>query len=706
MKKQLHGTFTRGIPALLLTLPLAFLAQCGGQPAVEVPPPPETKVVEVTDVLHGVEIVDPYRWLEDQESPETRAWIDAQNEYTDKIMEQLPGREELKERITRLMQVDQISTPFERNGRFFYSRRNADQDLYVYYWRDGLDGEEHVLLDPHPMSEDHTVSVGLQDVTPDGKLVAYSIRRGGVDEVEVRFRDVDTGEDLPDTLATARYYGVSVPPDKSGIYYTRRDPEGPRLYYRAMGSAPESEKLIFGEGVEPRYFVGGGVTDDGRWLLININYGWNKSDVFLKDLARDGEIVRVVQGKDALFNVFYEDGKLYIRTNYEAPNWRLFVADPAKPGIEEWRELIPERESAVLQGVSTAGGKLFARYLENVQSRIVSFDTEGNELGEIKFDTIGTVGGFSGSWDSDIAFFSFSSFHIPRTIYRYSVSTGEREVWAKIDVPFDSEKYETKQVRYKSKDGTEVPMFIVSAKNIELNGDNPVFLTAYGGFNASLTPGFSARAAVWLESGGVYAVPNLRGGGEFGEKWHRAGMLENKQNVFDDFIAAAEYLIDNKYTRPEKLAIRGGSNGGLLVTAVMTQRPDLYGAVICTYPLIDMLRYHKFLVGSTWVTEYGSADDPEQFKYIYDYSPYQHVKKGEKYPAVLFITGDGDTRVAPLHARKMTALMQASTASGKPVMLRYHTKAGHSGGQPLSEQIDNMTETMQFLFWQLGMNTN
>jgi prolyl oligopeptidase len=686
----------------LLTLPLTVLNQC--RQAEQIPPPPETKAVPVTDNVHGVEMVDPYRWLEDQESPETRSWIDAQNAYTDAIMSRLPGRDALRQRITELMKVDEMSTPYERNGRFFYGRREADQELEVLYWREGLDGEEKVLVDPHPMSDDHTVSVDLEDVTPDGKLALYSVRRGGVDEVEVRFLDIDRGELLPDQLPAALYYGVSILPDKGGYYYTRRDPEGPRLYYRAMGSEPESEKLIFGDEVESQYFVRGEVTDDGRWLLMDIQYGWNKSDVFIKNLAADGDIVPVVAGEEAYFDAFYEDGRLYFHTNWNAPNWRLMAADPARPSPENWQEVIPENADAVLEGVTAAGGKLFAKYLENVQSRITIFDVEGKALGDIDFDQIGTVGFLVGAWESDVAFYSFQSFHIPRTLYSYSVSTGESDVWAKIDVPFESDGYEVEQVWYDSKDGTKVPMFITHAKGLELDGSHPTFLTAYGGFNVNLTPEFSARVAVWLESGGVYAVPNLRGGGEFGEAWHRAGMLENKQNVFDDFIAAAEYLIAEGYTTTEKLAIRGGSNGGLLVTAVMTQRPDLYGAVVCTYPLIDMVRYHKFLVGSTWTPEYGSADDPDQFPFIHAYSPYQHVVEGTDYPATLFITGDGDTRVAPLHARKMTALMQAASGSDEPIILRYHTKAGHSGGQPVSEQIDNLTETMQFLYWRLGVN--
>jgi prolyl oligopeptidase len=703
MAKERNGFPVRLLMLLLFSVSLILLVHCG-QPAVEVPPPPETKVNVVTEEIHGVEVTDPYRWLEDQESPETRAWIDAQNKYTDSILKQIPGREGIQALVEKMMKVDEISIPFEKSGRFFYSKRAADQDLDITYWREGLEGEEKVLIDPHPMSADHTTSAFLMDVSQDGKLALYGVRLGGVDEFEVRFLDVDTGEHLPDTLPTARYYGVSLMPDKSGYYYTRRNPEGPRLYYRAMGSTPEGEALIFGEGVDPRNFVYGGVTDDAHYLIMAIGYGWNRSDVFIKDLTkRNAKIETVVQGIEANFQPIYEGGKLYMLTNFEAPNWKLMLIDPAKLDMKQWTELIPQRENAVLESVTAAGGKLFGTYLENVQSRIVIFDTAGLEQGEIKFDSIGSVTSMIGKWESDTAFYGFSSFHMPFTIYRYTVSTGESQVWAKIEVPIDSSKYEVKQVWYDSKDGTKVPMFIVNAKGIKLDGENPVYLTGYGGFGVSFSPYFSTRAAVWLELGGVYAVANLRGGGEFGEKWHKAGMLGNKQNVFDDFIAAAEYLIKEGYTKPAKLAIEGASNGGLLVMAMATQRPDLYGAIICGYPLIDMVRYHMFLVGSTWIAEYGSSEDPEQFKYIFEYSPYHHVRKGEEYPAILFITGDGDTRVAPLHARKMTALLQAATGSKKPIMLRYHTKAGHSGGQPVSEQITNTTETMLFLTWQLGM---
>ena len=427
-----------------------------------------------------------------------------------------------------------------------------------------------------------------------------------------------------------------------------------------------------------------------------------QTELYYKDVENDGPVETIVNDIDARFFPNIAGDHMLIQTNWEAPRERIFLAPLADPMPENWKEIIPERE-AVIQGVSPVGGKLFINYLEDVKSRVEIFDLEGKSLGEISFPAIGSVSGMAGRWEDDEAFFAFSSFHIPTTIYRYQVSTGEKTVWNQLDVPIDADDIEVGQVWYTTKDGTRIPMFLVHRKGVEPDGQNPVLLTGYGGFNVSRAPGFSSTAVYGVEQGMIYALPNLRGGGEFGEEWHRAGMFENKQNVFDDFIAAAEWLIDNGYTNPSKLAIYGGSNGGLLVGAAMTQRPDLFQAVVCTYPLLDMVRYHKFLVARFWVSEYGSADEPEQFEYIYKYSPYHNVKPGTDYPATLFITGDSDTRVAPLHARKMAALVQEATGSERPVLLKYDTKSGHSGGTPVSRQIEDSADTFGFLMWQLGM---
>jgi prolyl oligopeptidase len=666
--------------------------------------PPKTRTDNVRDTLHGVEIIDPYRWLEDQESPETRAWIDVQNEYSHSFIDTLSGREKLNKRITELMKIDRISMPFERNGRYFLFKRSADQDLYIIYMREGLDGEDQVLIDPHPMSPDHTTSVNLLDVSKDGTVMAYGVREGGEDEVTVKLFDVDKRTNLEDGLPKGRYFGVSIMPDKSGLYYSRHKEEGSRIYYHAMGTDPSTDVELFGEGYGPDKGISAGVSEDGHYLIIVVWHGssGDKTEVYMQDLIKKGPIVPIVNDIDARFSPAIGGDKLFIQTNWEAPNGRILVASMKKPGRKDWREIIPESD-AVIRGFSLASGKLCVNYLENVVSKVKVFKPDGKFVREISFPTLGTVGGVSGQWERDEAFFSFTSFHVPTTIYRYEVSKGKQEAWYQLDVPVNTDIFEVKQVWYESKDGTKVPMFIVHAKGIKLDGSNPTFMTGYGGFNLSLTPYFSTTAVLWVENGGVFAQPNLRGGGEFGEEWHKAGMLENKQNVFDDFIAAAEWLIENGYTNPSKLAIAGGSNGGLLVGAALAQQPELFQTVVCTYPLLDMIRYHKFMVARFWVSEYGSSEDPDQFKYIHAYSPYHNVKPDTEYPSVLFITGDSDTRVAPLHARKMTALLQSATASDKPVLLLYDTKAGHSGGRPLSKQIEDATDEMSFLFWQLGM---
>jgi prolyl oligopeptidase len=683
---------------------MALAALTAAPIAAQVPEPPPTRVGSVVDTLHGVVIPDPYRWLEDQDAPETRAWIDAQNAYTDSLLGKVPGRERIAERLTELLKVDAIGTPVAREGRYFFSKRLADQDLYVIYMREGIDGEDQVLIDPHEWSEDHTISANMYGVSRDGRILVYGVRQGGEDEVEVHFRDVETGEDLPDQLPKGRYFGISLEPDNDGFYYTRYTMAGSRVYHHDMGSDMEGDELIFGEGYGPDKIIGSGLSEDGRYLGIAVQHGsaGDQTELYYKDLEKGGPVQTIVNDVEARFSTDLAGEYLVIETDWEAPNGRVLVAHRDDPAIENWKEIIPESEG-VIQNVSLAGGKIFVNYLQDVKSRVEIFDIEGNSLGEISFPTIGSVGGISGRWDSDEAFFSYSSFHIPTTIYRYEVSSGERSEWASLDVPIDAESIEVKQVWYTSKDGTKVPMFLVYRKGLELNGQNPTYLTGYGGFNVSRTPRFSSSAVFAVEQGMVYALPNLRGGGEFGEEWHEAGMFENKQNVFDDFIAAAEWLIDNGYTNPSKLAIAGGSNGGLLVGAAVTQRPDLYGAAIISYPLLDMVRYHKFLVARFWVSEYGSAEDPDQFEYIYKYSPYQNVKQGVEYPAVLFITGDADTRVAPLHARKMAALMQASTGSDNPIMLKYDTKSGHSGGTPVSKQVEDDTDRFAFLMWQLGM---
>lgn len=670
--------------------------------AQEYKSPPTTRVDNVTETLHGVTITDSYRWLEDQNSPETRAWINAQNEYTSSVLGALPFRNKIRERLTQLLKVDIINTPIAKEGRYFISKRRADQNQAVIYVRNGLTGKDEILLDPNTMSPDNSISVQIQDISTDGKLLAYGIRQGGEDEVSVSLMDVDSRKNIADRLPKGRV-GVSLKPDKTGFYYSKfTNNVGGRVYYHAIGTDPSKDIEVFGKGYGPEVFLGANVTPDGNYLLLVAGFGsaGDKTELYFQDLKNNGPITPLVNDINASFFPEIAGDHLYVLTSWNAPNKRIVDIDLKKPARQNWREIIPEGPS-VINNVSAVGGKLFVTYVENVSTKIRVFEPSGKQIREIAFPTLGTASGMFGDWERDEGFYSFSSFAQPPTIYRYSVNSGKQEVFARINVPVHSDQIEVKQVWYESKDKTKVPMFLVYKKGLQLDGDNPTLLTGYGGFNVSLTPNFSARAAYWAENGGVFALPNMRGGGEFGDKWHKAGMLANKQNVFDDFISAAEWLIKNKYTKPSKLAISGGSNGGLLVGAAMTQRPALFQAVVCSYPLLDMIRYQGFLIARFWVSEYGSSENAEQFKYIYAYSPYHNVKKGEKYPAVLFVTGDSDTRVAPLHARKMTALMQASTGSDKPVLLHYDTKAGHSQGLPVSQQIDDQTDELSFLFWQL-----
>jgi prolyl oligopeptidase len=664
-----------------------------------------TKIEQVTDNYHGVEVVDPYRWLEDQQSPETRAWIDAQNKHTQSLLAAWPEREQLKRRMAELLKIDSINVPVEENGRLFFSKRSADQDQGILYVRKSRGGADEVLVDPNPMSEDHTVSVNFETASDDGTLVAYSLRQGGEDETTIHLLDVDKHTELPDVLPKAVYFTLSIKPDKSGLYYARGG-KAPRVYYHPMGSDPAQDPMIFGEGYGADKIVSVDLSEGGRYLILHVLYGsaMNQTEIYWQDLQAHGPIRPLVNDVAARFIGAVGGDTLFVRTNWKAPKNRILAIDLKNPARENWKEVVPE-SSSVIEEFALAGGKFVVIYTENASSRIRVFDAQGKFLRDVPLPAIGSLAGFSSRWGGDQAFYGYTSFHIPFLIQQYDVATGKQELWAQLKVPIHAERLEVQQVWYASKDGTRVPMFILAQKGIKLDGARPTLLTGYGGFNLNESPGYSPLAALWVENGGVFAQANLRGGGEFGEAWHRAGMLEKKQNVFDDFLSAAEWLIENHYTQPSRLAIMGGSNGGLLVGAALTQRPELFRAVLCSHPLLDMLRYEKFMEAQYWVSEYGSAEDPAQFKFIAAYSPYQNVKPGVKYPAVLFTSGDGDTRVAPLHARKMAARLQAATASGLPILIRYDTQAGHiRGSLPISKQIDQYTDSEEFLMWQLNMH--
>ncbi|MEO8026803.1 MAG: prolyl oligopeptidase family serine peptidase [Bryobacteraceae bacterium] len=665
--------------------------------------PPKTKVAPVIEELHGKSISDPYRWLEDQNSPETRAWVGEQMKYTQAELSKFPGREKIHARMAALMRVDTMSAPSERSGRFFYSARRGTQRQAVWYMRKGLDGKEIVLIDPNTLSADGTISAAPMAFSEDGTLMAYGLRKGGEDELELHLRSIDTMQDLTDILPRARYSGTAILNDKSGFYYATFTKDGPRMRFHKMGTKPSADQELFGKAYGASDYIGIQKSDDEAHILISAGNaaGGDKQDLWMLE-RKTGTIKPIVQGIRAHFNAELGGDDIFISSDYKATNSKIFRATIAAPEMAHWKEVVPEGKFPI-QGFTLAGGRLIVETLENVIPKARILDVDGKLIRELTPPSIGNMGGPFGRWKSNSAYYSFTTYGRPTTIYRYDVATAKQSVWFEPKIPFDANSVEIKQVWYTSKDGTKVPMFLAYKKGLKLDGNNPTLLTAYGGFNVPVLPSANPLLTGFIDMGGVVAEANLRGGSEFGEKWHQDGMLDKKQNVFDDFIAAGEYLIAQKYTSKKKLAIEGGSNGGLLVGAAMTQRPDLFQAVICAVPLLDMIRYQRFLVARFWVPEYGSSEDAKQFEYLYKYSPYHHVERGVNYPATMIVSGDSDTRVDPSHARKFAALLQASTKGPRPALLHYDTKSGHSGGLPIDRQIDNVSDELTFLAWQLGM---
>jgi prolyl oligopeptidase len=676
-----------------------------GGNGITLPAPPASAERPVTDDYHGTKITDPYRWLEDQDSAETRAWIDAQMRYTTSYLSQVKNRPEIEKRLTELQRVESYSTPYERNGVYFFKKRLANENQGSLYVRKGLHGADERLVDATKLSADQNTSVNINDIAKDGSLLVYGIREGGADEELVKVIDPRTKQELADSLPKARYQGIFLSPDKKGLYYSRFDGKQSEVFYHAFGSSAGSDNLLFGREFEGEKYgamelINCYISENGRYLLLNVAHGVpaKRIDVFVKDLRSPKSPVRpVIRGIDNRFIAHNYDGDLYVLTDNKAEKYRVVKIKIDDSAPEHWATIVPEGKN-VISEINIVGGRLFVSGYHDVVSQTRIFDLNGKQIGEIKYPALGSSSGVRGREASNEGFYTFESFNIPPTIYHYDVKTGKADVFARPNVPFHSDEYEVKQVFYTSNDGTKVPMFISAKKGLKQTGDTPTLMFAYGGFNLSETAHWDPEFAWWMEQGGYYAQPNLRGGGEYGEAWHKAGMFEKKQNVFDDFFSAAEYLIKNKYTSNDMLAIRGRSNGGLLMGAAMTQRPDLFGAIWCGYPLLDMLRFQNFLVGRWWTAEYGAAENPDQFTYLAKYSPYQNVKPGTKYPAIMFNTGDADTRVAPLHARKMTALMQKVAGDDRPVLLHYETKAGHSSGGAIQQLVNDTADELAFLW--------
>ncbi|MFN7941465.1 MAG: prolyl oligopeptidase family serine peptidase [Thermoanaerobaculia bacterium] len=693
--------------------------------------PPATRVDPVKESLHGAEIVDPYRWLEGDDSdpkemgkvtPEVASWTDAQNAYTRSVLDNLPGRKELEARLQPLMEVGTVSAPAVRGNRYFFSKREGNQNQPVIFWREGYRGEDRVLIDPAKLDPSGLTTVPWTSPSEDGKLMAYGTYRAGDENTTLHLLEVDSGKPLALEIPS-KVQSPDWLPDGSGFVYQNlkdaKDPYSGQILFHRMGTKPAEDALLDRQLTKEEdaklattWGPFASLSRDGHWLVMGYFTDTRSNDLWLADFdayRKSGKIAKravTVGAEGEAFGTVVE-GKLLLQTNQGAPNGRIVVVDAANPGKEHWRDLVPERRDAVIEGTAYGKGTIAVTYLENASNVVEVFDLAGRSLGAVKQPGLGSVG-LAAEPDRTEAYLTFTSFNYPTSIFRVDLARpgAEPELWQRPEVPVDPSTVEVEQVWYPSKDGTKVSMFLVHKKGLAKNGATPTLLTGYGGFNLSETPYFSAPLFQWFDAGGLFALPNLRGGGEYGDAWHEAGMLSKKQNVFDDFLAAAGWLIENGWTKTEKLAISGGSNGGLLTGAAITQRPDLFRVAIVAVPLLDMLRYQDFLMARYWVPEYGSAENADQFEYLRAYSPYHHVRAGIRYPAVLLTAGEHDSRVHALHARKMTALLQASTASDpatEPVLLWVDREAGHGQGKPLNLRVRDTADQRIFLMWQLGM---
>lgn len=675
---------------------------------------PETFKDTTSDVYFGTKVEDPYRWLEDDHSKETKAWVKAQNEFTFNYLNKIPFKSKIKSRLEEIWNYEKISAPSKKGDYYYFYKNDGLQNQYVMYRTKELGKDGEVFLDPNTFSKDGTISLGGTSFTQDGSLLAYQISEGGSDWRKVIIIDAESKKQLEDTLIDVKFSGLSWK-GNDGFYYSSYDKpkEGSqlsgltqyhKLFFHKLGTSQKDDKLIFGGEKQKRRYIGAYLTEDQRFLVISASESTSGNELYIKDLSQENsKIIPIKEGFNCDLNIVDNQGtRLIISTNYNAPNNKLVEVDASAPQVENWKDLIPETENVM--SVNTGGNYLFASYMVDVKSKVIQYDYNGKKIRDVELPAIGTSYGFGAKKEDKSLYYTFTSFTYPSTIFKYDIEKGTSELYWKPKITFNPDDFVTKQVFYKSKDGTKVPMFIVHKKGIELNGKNPTYLYAYGGFNISLKPGFDIRKLVWLENGGIYAQPNIRGGGEYGEDWHKAGTKMNKQNVFDDFIAAAEYLFKEKYTSSDYLAIAGGSNGGLLIGATMTQRPDLAKVAFPAVGVMDMLKYHKFTSGAGWKSDYGTSEESEEmFKYLLNYSPVHAIKKGVYYPATMVTTADHDDRVVPAHSFKFAATLQAKAKSNNPLLIRIETNAGHGAGTPTSKQIEQVADKFAFAWYNMGI---
>jgi len=708
------------IASLMLTQGAAMAQTCTADaPALAYP---ATRTVDQQDTYHGATVADPYRWLEDANSAETADWVKAQNQLTQGYLAQIPGRDAIKARLTKLWNYERFSVPFKEGGRYFYSRNDGLQNQSVLYTMKSLADMPRLLLDPNTLAADGTVALAGLAVSPNGKYLAYSTAASGSDWNEIRVRDIESGRDLADHIKWVKFSRTAWLHDGSGFFYSRYDEPTEagklaavnyfqKLYFHKMGTPQSADTLVYDRPDNKDWGFSAEVTEDGRFLVITASQGTeNKNRVFYKDLKqKDGKVVGLLEDFDAAYNFVGNDGNVfYFHTERNAPRGRIVAIDVRKPAVLSWKQVVPESGSTLISA-SLVNNQLLVDYLSDAHSLVKVFDLRGKPLHDIDLPGLGTASGFSGKRTDTETFYAYTSFTTPSTIYRHDLKSNKSSVYRQPKVDFDPAAYETRQEFYTSRDGTRVPMFIVARKGVKYDGNNPTYLYGYGGFNVSLTPTFSVANLAWLEMGGVYVMANLRGGGEYGEQWHEAGTKLKKQNVFDDFIGAAEWLVAHKVTSPSKLAIGGGSNGGLLVGAAMTQRPDLFAAAIPQVGVLDMLRFHKFTIGWAWTSDYGSSDNADEFKALVKYSPLHNLKKGACYPATMITTADHDDRVVPAHSFKFAAAAQAAQAGqpgAAPILIRIDSKAGHGAGKPTTKQIEEVADRWGFLTRALHIDTS